>query len=146
MKEISGAVIRTLAEAAASSDTGGRAPADLLAALDSAPSPEIALLDTFAALMERIANTYFNQPWNEEHQFNVFARLTNDSRAWGYGSDDEVEPLRWLWQTTGLWFDGTRLRGSGEWLAEFEVWAEGQRQLVRRMTPGALNPDSRLAR
>lgn len=144
MEEISGARLRELAEEAAAAGRGGAAPAALRAALETAPSASIALLDTFAGFMERIAETYFDQPWNEEHQFNVFARLTDDGRGWGYGSEDEIAPLRWLWEQTGRWFDGSRLRTRDDWLPEFGAWADGQRQLVERMTPGALTPNSRL--
>ena len=54
--------------------------------------------------------------------------------------EEEIGPLRWLVGLTGCWFDGQELVSIEEWRPRFEEWADAQYRLVRRMTPGALNP------
>lgn len=127
-------------ESGAMSPAVERAACKLLAALDRAPSLEIALLDVFAEMMEAISETYFGQSWANEHEYSLFARLRDDRRAWGYGAEDEIGPLRWLHEVSGTWYDGKRLRAGEDWEAAYEDWAGGQEAMVRRQTPGALTP------
>lgn len=113
----------------------------LLAALDAdACDGERAVQVVLESLLESISRNYFAQDWAAEHEFSVWARLTDDSRAWGYGSEEELGPLRWLVELTGCWFDGKELVPVAEWRPRFEAWANEQLKLVRRMTPGALDP------
>lgn len=127
-------------EVGACSEAVAVAARTLLTALERAPSMEIALIDVFASLMESISDTYFGRPWTDDHEFSVYARLIDDRRAWGYGSEEEIEPLRWLRDTSCSWYDGKRLRDIEDWEADYEAWAAGQEAMVRRRTPGALNP------
>lgn len=113
----------------------------LLAGLEATGDAREAASTALACLLEAVSQNYFAQPWAAEHEYSVWARLTDDARAWGYGSEEEIEPLRWLTGLTGFWFDGQQLLTAEEWRPRFEAWAEGQRDLVRRMTPGALNPE-----
>jgi hypothetical protein len=122
----------------ASADAGARA---MLAWLDAdASDGERAVRDALESLLKAISQNYFAQDWAAEHEFSVWARLTDDGRAWGYGSADEIGPLRWLVELTGCWFDGHRLVTIDEWRPRFDAWADEQLKLVRRMTPGALDP------
>lgn len=92
----------------------------------------------FVELLEAMSQSYFGQEWAAEHEFSTWARLTDDRRAWGYGSEEELAPIRWLVERTGCWFDGRELVAVDQWRPRFEEWAETQAALVRRMTPGAL--------
>lgn len=129
----------------AACEDGARAAAGaLLEALDGAPCGEDAVRATFATLLGAISQNYFGQEWAAEHEFSVWARLTDDPRAWGYGSEDELAGLRWLVDLTDRWFDGKELLPVHAWLPRFEAWANEQRAMVKRVTPGALDPDARL--
>ena len=128
-------------EDAGSDAWAGLAAKAVLAALDAgAPDGELAVRTELAALLTAISKNYFAQDWAAEHEFSVWARLTDDPRAWGYGSEEEIGPLRWLVDHTGCWFDGKDLVRLDEWRPRFEAWANEQLKLVRRMTPGALDP------
>ncbi len=131
--------------ALAASGEGGGALADvageLLAALAAAPGRvDSAVSSVFEVFLTEISQNYFGQRWADEHEYSVWARLTDDPRAWGYGSDDEISPLRWLVEVTSRWFDGRTLLSLEEWLPRFEAWADDRASLVRRTTPGALDP------
>ncbi|HJP40526.1 MAG TPA: hypothetical protein QGF35_02320 [Dehalococcoidia bacterium] len=117
------------------------AAAVLLEELGKTREVSEALASTFARLMVPISDSYFGRAWADEHQFCLYARLVEDHRAWGYGSDEEMKPLRWLREVTGCWYDGEKIRKLDEWELEYDGWAEGQAALVRRIRPGALRPD-----
>lgn len=133
---------REAAEGAKGDETVAPAVVRLLAALDSNPGDsEEAARVALAALLEVVSQNYFAQPWAPELEFSVWARLTDDPRAWGYGSEEEIAPLRWLTALTGHWYDGIKLLPTAEWQERFDSWAEGQRDIVRRVMPGALSPE-----
>jgi hypothetical protein len=90
--------------------------------------------------MTAVAMEYFGQPWAPENEYSIWARISNDPRAWGYGSAAELEPLDWLADATGYWYDGNAPLPLAAWLPRYEQWAEGQAALVRAHTPGALQP------
>jgi hypothetical protein len=90
--------------------------------------------------MAAISESYFGDHWTAENAFSIWARLTDDKRAWGYGGEQEIAPLRWLVGVSDCWFDGQRMVPLDEWRACYEQWAAQQEALVRRMTPGALGP------
>jgi len=114
----------------------------LVASLEARPGDAAAAVrDVLELLLAATSRNYFAQDWAAEHEFSVWARLTDDPRAWGYGSEEEIAPLRWLVELTGRWFDGQRLVTLDEWRPRFEAWAEMQHTMVRRVTPGALNPN-----
>ena len=126
----------------ADNDLARPAARALLAALDANPGDAVAAVrDVLESLLAATSRNYFAQDWAAEHEFSVWARLTDDRRAWGYGSEEEIAPLRWLVALTGRWFDGHTLLTLEEWRPRFEGWAEMQHAMVRRVTPGALNPN-----
>lgn len=144
MAELDTASLREEAGRAASA--GNPAAAALLRALAMNPlDPAAAVRSVLASLLGAMSRSYFAQDWAAEHEFSVWARLTDDRRAWGYGSDEEIAPLRWLVDLTGRWFDGKEMATVEEWRPRFEAWAETQHGMVRQVTPGALKPDSRFA-
>ncbi|MCL4231220.1 MAG: hypothetical protein KJ053_06540 [Dehalococcoidia bacterium] len=136
-----------LREQASQGAAGGNAAAEaLLGALNaSAGDPETAVRSVLASLLRQMSRNYFAQDWAAEHEYSVWARLVDDPRAWGYGSEEEVAPLRWLVEITGRWFDGTEMLTVEAWQPRFEAWAETQHGMVRQVTPGALKPDERFA-
>ena len=145
MSDPSVETLREAAEAAigasARDDLAVSAARALIAALDAHPGDAAAAVrDALESLLGATSRNYFAQDWAAEHEFSVWARLTDDRRAWGYGSEEEIAPLRWLVELTGRWFDGHRLVTLDEWRPRFEAWAEMQHAMVRRVTPGALNP------
>lgn len=97
-----------------------------------------------AESLAAISQNYFAQDWAAEHEYSVWARLNDDPRAWGYGSDEELAPVRWLVDRADCWFDGKELLPLHAWIPRFEAWANEQRAMVKRVTPGALAPDPRL--
>jgi hypothetical protein len=99
-----------------------------------------ALERLFEERMAAISESYFGEHWTAENAYSIWARLTDDTRAWGYGSEQEIAPLRWLVEVSRCWFDGQRLLPLDEWRECYERWAAQQEALVRRMTPGALDP------
>jgi hypothetical protein len=103
---------------------------------------EDALERLFEERMSAISQSYFGEYWAEENAYSIWARLTNDPRAWGYGSENELGPLRWLVSLVDCWFDGQQLVAGEEWRERYERWACQQESLVRRMTPGALGGES----
>ncbi len=123
----------------------------LLAALDLADTAgnddqacaivDEALERLFEECMAAISESYFGEHWTAENAYSIWARLTDDTRAWGYGSEREIAPLRWLADQSSCWFDGQRLVPLDEWGDRYEQWAGQQEALVRRMTPAALDPD-----
>lgn len=138
------AALREQAKSAAA--TGNPAAQALLRALDVNPlDPAAAARSVLASLLGAMSRSYFAQDWAAEHEYSVWARLTDDRRAWGYGSEEEIAPLRWLVDLTGRWFDGKQMLAVDEWRPRFEAWAETQHGMVRQVTPGAIKPDSRFA-
>lgn len=108
---------------------------------DAAEAFEQALKEQFHARMSAISKSYFGEPWAVETAYGVWGRLNDDPRVWGYGSEDEITPLRWLAGATDCWYDGKDLLPVAAWEIRYEPWAEQQLNLVRRTTPGALNPE-----
>ncbi len=138
------AVLHEQAKSAAAA--GNPAAEALLRALEVNPlDPAAAVRSVLASLLGAMSRSYFAQDWAAEHEFSVWARLTDDRRAWGYGSEDEIAPLRWLVDLSGRWFDGKEMLTVEEWRPRFEAWAETQHGMVRQVTPGAIKPDSRFA-
>ncbi len=136
--------LQTAAEAAidasGGSDLAVPAARALLAAIDAHPDdPGAAVCDVLRSLLAATSRNYFAQDWAADHEFSVWARLTDDHRAWGYGSEEEVAPLRWIVELADCWFDGRQLITADQWRPRFEAWAEMQHSMVRRVTPGALN-------
>jgi len=107
---------------------------------DAQAAVDDALERLFEERMAAISESYFGEHWTAENAYSIWARLTDDTRAWGYGSGPEIAPLRWLVEVSGCWFDGQRLVPLDEWSGCYEQWAAQQEALVRRMTPGALDP------
>ncbi len=144
MSSLEGAHLREQAQQAASD--GNPAAQALLAALNAAAGDaEAAVRSTLATLLAAVSRNYFAQDWAAEHEYSVWARLTDDPRAWGYGSEEEIAPLRWLVELAGRWFDGREMITVQAWQPRFEAWAETQHGMVRQVTPGALKPDERFA-
>jgi len=135
---------RAVAALAAAATGDGDAPAGLAAELaGSVAEPAIAaatLAGLFRSRMSAISREYFGSEWAPENEYSIWARLTNEARAWGYGGDAEIAPLRWLAEATGCWFNGQEILAFADWQPAYEQWAEQQVSLVRRMTPGALQP------
>jgi hypothetical protein len=127
------ALTRVLVAAIEMSEAAGNAD-DARAIVDDA------LERLFEERMAAISESYFGDHWTAENAFSLWARLTDDRRAWGYGGEQEIAPLRWLVAVAQCWFDGQRLVPLSEWCACYEQWAGEQEALVRRMTPGALEP------
>ena len=117
---------------------------EMTEAAGSAESARAIIDDVLERLYEErmaaISESYFGDHWTAENAFSIWARLTDDKRAWGYGGEQEIAPLRWLLDVSQCWFDGQRMVPLDEWSACYEAWAGQQEALVRRMTPGALSP------
>ena len=117
---------------------------EMTEAAGSAESARAIIDDVLERLYEErmaaISESYFGDHWTAENAFSIWARLTDDKRAWGYGGEQEIAPLRWLVGVSHCWFDGQRMVPLDEWAACYEQWAAQQESLVRRMTPGALGP------
>lgn len=129
------ALTRTLVAALEMAEAAGNADG-AQAAVDDA------LERLFEERMAAISQSYFGEHWTAENAYSIWARLTDDTRAWGYGSESEIAPLRWLVDVSGRWFDGQRLLTLTEWSECYDRWAAGQEALVRRVTPGALSPEA----